>query len=125
MQVIVVGGGIFGLAQAWAAAKRGHRVQVIERSQNACGASIRNFGMIWPIGQMPGEPLEVALESRELWLQVARESGIWVNPCGSLHVAYREDEWAVIEEFADRSSQFGYRCELLTPESIQARTPVV
>jgi len=125
VQVIVVGGGIFGLAQAWAAAKRGHRVKVIERSQNACGASIRNFGMIWPIGQMPGEPLEVALESRELWLQVARESGIWVNPCGSLHVAYREDEWAVIQEFAERSSQLGYRCELLAPESIQARTPAV
>ncbi len=125
MRIVVVGAGILGLAHAWAAAKRGHEVTVIERSSRAMGASIRNFGMIWPIGQMPGEALEVALESRALWLEATESAGIWANPCGSMHVAYREDEWSVLQEFAAQSSPLGYQCELLQPSEVLKRSPAV
>jgi 2-polyprenyl-6-methoxyphenol hydroxylase-like FAD-dependent oxidoreductase len=47
----VVGGGIIGLAHAYAAAKVGKRVAVIERDARANGASIRNFGFITVSGQ--------------------------------------------------------------------------
>ena len=122
-EIGVVGAGIVGLAHAWSAARRGHRVTVFERGLAATGASIRNFGMIWPIGQPAGLAHALALRSRQAWLELARDAGFWINPCGSIHLAHREDEWAVLEEFAQAAGGLGYTCELLSREEILRRTP--
>jgi FAD dependent oxidoreductase TIGR03364 len=101
-QVAVVGAGILGLAQAYTYAKRGHKVRVYERSPKAAGASVRNFGMLWPIGQPSGLLCDLAMRSREIWLEVLEEAHLPYMPTGSLHVAYREDEEAVAREFAEK-----------------------
>lgn len=118
-----MGAGIVGLAHAWSAAERGCQVTVFERSPRAAGASIRNFGMVWPIGQPHGEHYQTALLSRERWLLAAAEAGIWVNPCGSLHLAHRADEWTVLQQFSERSASLGITSQLLTPEQIRQHTP--
>lgn len=123
LNVAIVGAGIFGLAHAWSAAKRGHRVTIVERSQRASGASIRNFGMVWPIGQPAGVYHEIALSSRNAWLELASATKVWVNPCGSIHLAHRADEWTVLQEFAGLAPQLGFDCELLSAEQVQKRTP--
>jgi FAD dependent oxidoreductase TIGR03364 len=123
--VAVVGGGIVGLAHAWSAARRGLSVALFERDRLAQGASVRNFGMVWPIGQPSGEPLELALRSRRDWLELGRRAEIWVNPCGSLHLAYRPDELAVLEEFAPWAPTLGYDARLLSPAEILRRAPAV
>ncbi|MDR3621398.1 MAG: TIGR03364 family FAD-dependent oxidoreductase [Paludisphaera borealis] len=120
--VAIVGAGIVGLAHAWSAARRGHRVTVFERGAIASGASVRNFGMVWPIGQPPGEARAIALRSRDAWLEVASEAGVWVNRCGSIHLAHRDDEWAVLEDFAATAPELGYDCKLLTREEIARHT---
>lgn len=74
----IVGAGITGLAHAYHLAMRGRRVIVFERSPlpvGAAGASIRNFGMIWPIGQPAGMMHELARRSRELWLNALQAAG--------------------------------------------------
>jgi FAD dependent oxidoreductase TIGR03364 len=121
--VAVIGAGIVGLAHAWSAARRGHRVIVFERAGAASAASIRNFGMIWPIGQPAGEPHEIAMRSREAWLELSHAAGIWVNRCGSIHLAHRDDEWAVLQEFASAGAALGYSLELLKHDEVLRRTP--
>ncbi|MBL8757981.1 MAG: TIGR03364 family FAD-dependent oxidoreductase [Phycisphaerae bacterium] len=119
----VVGAGIVGLAHALAAARRGLRVVLIDRSPRAEGASIRNFGMVWPIGQPAGPLLDRARRSRETWLHAAREAGFWISPCGSLHAARHEDEWAVLREFAAASRQNNRAIELLSPADACTLSP--
>lgn len=118
--VAIVGAGIVGLAHALASARRGRSVVVFERDERAVGASIRNFGLIWPIGQT-GELVDDALRSREIWLDVARSSDLWLVDSGSLHLAYHPDELAVLEEFAGS----GRECQLLSAAEVSKRSSVV
>ncbi len=69
--IAVIGAGIVGLAHAYEAARRGLSVVLFERNARALGASIRNFGMILPLGMSPGVVHERAMRSREVWLEVA------------------------------------------------------
>ena len=124
-KVAVIGGGIVGLAHAWAAARHGAEVTLFERHPQAIGASIRNFGMVWPIGQANGPRHRAALRSRERWLELAGEVGFWHDPCGSLHLAHREDELAVLAEFCDLAPSLGYECQLLTSAETLRRSPAV
>lgn len=121
--VVVVGAGIVGIAQAWAAARRGCRVIVLERDAHARSASIRNFGMVWPVGQANGPNYRTALRSRALWQELLAGSGLWHDPCGSLHLAYRDDERQVLEEFAQRAPALGYECRLVTAAEVRELSP--
>lgn len=121
---VVVGAGVIGLAHAYALARRGLRVLVVERHARAQGASVRNFGMIWPIGQPAGPLRDLALRSRALWLDLLREAGLWHEATGSLHLAYREDEACVLDEFA-RAAGEDLPCALLGPDAIRERAPRV
>jgi len=95
---IVVGAGIVGIATARALAMKGYAVRVFEKNKQAFGASVRNFGMVWPIGQPAGKLYERAVRSRDCWKEIANSSKLWYDPVGSLHLAYNELEWQVLQE---------------------------
>jgi FAD dependent oxidoreductase TIGR03364 len=121
---IVIGAGIVGLATARALAIRGYKVTVFERNERAVGASIRNFGMIWPIGQATGPLFERAMLSRSIWKEICTEARIWHDEVGSLHLAYHDDELQVISEYTEANQQ--YRdCSLLTPKQALKKSPAV
>jgi FAD dependent oxidoreductase TIGR03364 len=122
---VVVGAGIIGLAVAYYLARSGRRVVVFERHAAAQGASVRNFGMIWPIGQPAGPRRARALRSRARWCEVLEASRIWHAPSGSLHLAYREDEAQVLEEFVRGARDERFPCELVLPTAVAERSPRV
>lgn len=121
---IVIGAGIVGLATARALAIRGFNVTVFERNERAVGASIRNFGMVWPIGQPTGPLFERAMLSRAIWKQICMEAAIWHDEVGSLHIAGSDDELAVMTEYVDLNK--GVRdCALLSPAETKAKSAAV
>ena len=89
------------------------------------GASVRNFGMIWPIGQPLGAMYELARRSRELWLELLRElplaAAVRLAPPG---LSRRRGSGA-----ARVRCRIGRRedrpCELWTPEQVAAGFPAV
>jgi FAD dependent oxidoreductase TIGR03364 len=124
-RVAVIGGGILGLAHAYVLSRRGYRVMLFERGAQASGASIRNFGMIWPIGQPAGEMHSIALRSREIWLEALEQSQLPFRATGSLHVAYHDDEADVLREFAEIGPASGYTCEWLDPAKVLERSNAI
>jgi FAD dependent oxidoreductase TIGR03364 len=124
----IVGAGVIGLAHAYHLAMRGRRVIVFERSplsRGAAGASIRNFGMIWPIGQPAGEMYELARRSREVWLNALQAAGLWYEPTGSLHLAYHDDEADVLREFIKAAPANGVECQWLDPRKVISKSSAV
>lgn len=123
--VAVIGAGVLGLAHAYVFARSGKRVVLFERNARASGASIRNFGMVWPIGQPAGEMHGVALRSREIWLEALRAAKLNFRATGSLHVAHRADEAEVLREFAEVGPAAGYRCQWLSAGATEEKSEAV
>ncbi len=121
---IVVGAGIVGLAVARALALKGFSVTVIERSHIATGASIRNFGMVWPIGQPSGKLYDRAMRSRSVWMEMSSKKVFWSEPAGSLHLAYLTEELQVLEEV---KSHYQYKRDLslLNASDVLSKSPAV
>ncbi len=119
---IVIGAGIVGLATAKALSEQGYQVTVYDRHPRALGASIRNFGMVWPVGQPAGDAFSWAVRSRDAWKDICGRVGAWHEQTGSLHLAYSDIELAVLEDYV-----LQYRgersCAMLTPEETLRKSP--
>ena len=124
-KAIVVGAGIVGLATARSLALNGYSVAVIEKTNKAVGASIRNFGMLWPIGQPDGKLYNRAIRSRDIWKEIAIATNIWYEDAGSLHLAHHADEWQVLQELQANFSDAGRPVKLMDKNTIGEKYPVV
>ena len=98
--ICVVGGGILGIAHALEARDLGMRVVLLERSERAVGASVRNFGHGCLAAMADGPALECALAARERWLELTPQAGLDLVLDGTLVLARHEDELAVMTEVA-------------------------
>jgi D-amino-acid dehydrogenase len=77
--IVIIGGGIIGLCTAYYAAKRGHRVTVLERlPRDHDGCSFGNAGMVVPSHFIPlAAPGAVGLALRWMWNP---ESPLYIKP---------------------------------------------
>jgi len=119
---IVIGAGIVGLSMTRALHAKGWKVTVIERHPQAQGASVRNFGMIWPIGQEQGPSYNRAIRSREIWLDMSQKAGFWAEKTGALHLAYTDLELQVVAEYVS-AMKHQKSAHQLTPEEVLQKSP--
>ncbi|GAB2780225.1 TIGR03364 family FAD-dependent oxidoreductase [Streptomyces daliensis] len=117
---------MLGTMHAWQAVERGHEVVHIEREEQARGASVRNFGLVWVGGRAEGPELETALRARTLWEEIGgRVPGLGFRPNGSLTVVTNEAELAVAEAAASRTDAAERGYKLLTAEETRALNPAL
>ena len=74
--------------------------------------------MIWPIGQPDGMLYNRALRSRNVWKEIADKAGLWYDECGSMHLAYHEDEWQVLQELNEAFNKNNRAVSLQTKSEI-------
>jgi FAD dependent oxidoreductase TIGR03364 len=117
----VVGAGIVGLAHAYAAAKRGKRVVVIDRDAQANGASVRNFGFVTVTGQGAGDCWTMARRARDIWAETVDRAGIAVVQRGMVLASQFDESEAVIDAFLRTDMAKG--CARLTAKEAQEHVP--
>jgi glycine oxidase len=136
-RVLVIGGGIIGLAVAWRAAGRGMAVTVLERDATGHGASHAAAGMLAPVaevefGRAGRRLLELGLRSAGMWPAFAAEleaaSGgtpIGLRRTGTLVVARDEDEAQELDRQIAFRHSLGLRAERLRPSAAREREPAL
>jgi glycine/D-amino acid oxidase-like deaminating enzyme len=105
--VLVIGGGIVGMALAWGLARAGERVQLLDEGDDAYRAARGNFGLVWIQGKGLGRPAYArwSMASAARWPAFAAEladaTGVDVElqQRGGLSLCLDE------AEFAERGAQ--------------------
>lgn len=131
--VIVVGGGLIGLASAWRAAQAGLDVTVVDPDPGR-GASNVAAGMLAPVTEVAyGEESHLALTiaAARRWPAFAAElteaTGIDVGyrATGTLLVGFDADDAAVLAELHAFQRELGLDVERLTSRQARAREPLL
>jgi len=130
--VVVVGGGVIGLACAWRLAQRGAEVAVLERGKPGGGATRVAAGMLAPVGELTfGEPelLELTLAAARMYpefvaeLEMATGEGTGYEPLGALHVALDRDEAAQLRRVHDLQRSLDLEAEWLSTRRCRELEP--
>jgi glycine oxidase ThiO len=129
--VLILGGGIIGLACARELARTGRRVEVLERREAGAEASLAAAGMLAPLSESPapGPFLEACQASRDLWVSwvpaLEEEAGISLDydTSGALQVALDEEEERSLDGFARAAEELGERIEEIEVETLRHWVP--
>jgi glycine oxidase len=131
--VVVVGGGVIGLAAAWKIAVRGMAVAVVDPEPGR-GASWAAAGMLAPVSEVQRgeEPLlALNLASARLWPSFTRElteavgRGIGYLTSGTLVVAADDGDRAWTEELYEFQLELGLDVEWLTGRRARQLEPSI
>jgi (S)-2-hydroxyglutarate dehydrogenase len=127
--VIIVGGGIVGLATGWQLLRRrpGTRLLIIEKEpavaqhQTGHNSGVIHSGLYYKPGSLRAK---LCREGVDQLIAFCRQEGVPYDQCGKLVVATREDELARLEELHRRGIANGlHGLRVLGPEEITEFEP--
>jgi glycine oxidase len=136
VDVLVVGGGIIGLAVAWRARQRGLSVTLLERAECGQATSRIAAGMLAPVmevefGDAGRRVLELGLRSAELWPSFAEElaaaTGVELAllSTGALFLARDDDEARELERKLAFRESLGLRVQRLRASEARELEPAL
>ena len=130
--VVVVGGGVIGLACAWRAAQRGLDVTVLERERPGAGASWVAAGMLAPVTEAQfGEQgllrlnLAAAASYPEFAAELEESSGVTIGyrRCGAVYLALDRDDVEELKRLEAFQRSLGLEVEWLLPRRCRELEP--
>ncbi|RKR07641.1 glycine/D-amino acid oxidase-like deaminating enzyme [Kushneria sinocarnis] len=124
--VAVIGGGIIGVATAWALARTGVRVTLLEKGVIAGEQSSRNWGWCRTMGRDEREiPLAMASLARWPELAAALSEDIGFKRTGILYACRNEAELTQQREWLARARHYGVSSRLLDSAELARYMPGV
>ncbi len=126
--VVVVGGGILGLAVARELSARGDRVTVLEKEDHWAGhqtghnSNVVHAGLYYAPGSFKAR---MSVAGNRSIVEFAREHGVPVEVCGKLVVATGEEELPALRALAERAEANGVPAKLISPAEAHAYEPEV
>ena len=122
--VVVIGAGIAGTSAAYALAKKGHKVALLDKGVVGGEQSSRNWG--WCRQQHRDlRELPLAMKSLEIWKGLNAELGMETGfrHTGLLYVTTRRADFAEWEEWTLRAREYQMHSRILSPTEAKAMTP--
>jgi glycine oxidase len=131
--VLVIGGGVIGLAITWRAAQRGLSVILADQAPGQ-GATHAAAGMLTPATEAAyaeRELFELGCQSLRLYPAFAAElaevtgASVGFRQTGTLAVGYDADDMAILDEHARLRESFGAPAERLTGRECRRAEPML
>lgn len=121
VDVVVIGGGIVGIASALYLADEGFSVALVEKGRIACEQSSRNWGWIRQHGRDEAE-LPIMIEANRLWgeLDTATKGATGFKRTGIMYLASTEAQMARREKWVDIAKQHQLDTRILSAADVSA-----
>lgn len=122
--VVVIGGGIAGIAAAWELAGQGLKVVLCEKGRVGAEQSGRNWGWICAQGRDPAE-IPLAIEAQHLWARWAQKLGpaLGYRAAGVTFLARRPRDIAAHEAWLTHARDHELDTRMLSRAEVAAMFP--
>lgn len=133
-KICIIGGGVIGLSVGWQLARKGKKVELLERNEPGKGAAWVAAGMLAPQAEMGFEEIELfnlCRKSLDIYPQFLEElyedSGIKleVERCGTLLVGFDRDDTERLRRLYDFREKVGLPVDWLTGSEAREMEPLL